>query len=172
MQTYSRAYNPGFRPSWEGLCLESAAEATPRWYGVSSGNGNDGVSHTFPDYFVRTNDPWMLATCALLAEFKPEGYAWALETAEIDGEAEYTICATVYDPPGGDTRDHTYCEDGEDCEGCDACEPDESWSSVNGAWLIIEVFPVTENTRSAALRYEDGIPEAFSPDIVALATEA
>ena len=51
---------------WMGLDYESARDATPVWYGVSSGNGNNGVSHLYPDYYVRTADPFRLAELASL----------------------------------------------------------------------------------------------------------
>ncbi len=83
-----------------GLDYESAVEAMPHWYGVSFGNGNDGVSHMYPNFFVRTCEPYTLAAAAMLSDFKPsEGVAWASENMEVDGDAEYGISATLYDPP-------------------------------------------------------------------------
>lgn len=83
-----------------GMDYESAVEATPRWYGVSFGNGNDGVSHMWPNFYVKTCEPWTLAAAAMLSDFKPgEGVAWCAENVQIDGEAEYGISATLYDPP-------------------------------------------------------------------------
>lgn len=172
----SLAYEPGFSPCWEGLDLKSAIDATPRLYGVSFGNGNDGVSHHWPNLYVRTSDPFTLAACAMLSDFKPgDGIAFALEAMEIDGERDYGVSATIYDPPVDDmddSRDHSECEDGEDCEGCDQCEPDEMkpWSSVNGAWMIVEVWPESEpNERSSCMRY-DSLEEAFTADLIELAS--
>ena len=74
--------------------------ATIRTYGVSTGNGNDGVSHTYADYYVKTDSPWLLAHCAVLAEFKPgKGREFAIEETDIDGESDCTITACIYDPP-------------------------------------------------------------------------
>jgi hypothetical protein len=101
-----------------GLDFESAFECTPRWYGVSFGNGNDGVSNVFPSYCVRTADPWKLAHAALLANFNdvplndgPQTWReWASENVEVDGEAEFGITATIYDPPDEDDEEPDYEE--------------------------------------------------------------
>lgn len=169
----SFTYEPGFPLAWEGLDLASAEQATPRWYGVSSGNGNDGVSHTWPDYYVRTADPYRLAELAIVGRFNTDGYAWAIENSEIDGEAEYGICAMILNPPddGTDDRDHSQCEEGDDCEGCDACEGEgSSYSDINGAWLIVEVWPIEDmdDERSSAMQY-DSLIDAFTADLLALA---
>lgn len=163
-------YEPGFPLAWEGLDLASAEQATPKWFGVSSGNGNDGVSHMWPDYYVRTCDPFRLAELAMVACFKPEFYAWAIEHTEVDGEAEYTISAIISDPPDDGERDHSQCEDGDDCEGCDECEVEgNSWSDANGAWKIVEVWAIDDmdDKRSSAMRYES-LTDAFSVDVLAL----
>jgi hypothetical protein len=119
-------------------------------YGVSSGNGNNGVSHMFADYYVRTNDPWKLVELAALTLFKkPDGVAWAKENVQIDGEAEYTISAVFYDPP---------LEEGEEepAEG-------ESWCDNNGAWLIVEVFP-EDDPREGRPMY-DSLEDCFGDDV-------
>jgi hypothetical protein len=164
----------GLPACWEGLSYESARDATPQWFGVSSGNGNDGVSHTFADYYVRTCEPYTLAQAAILGMFKPEGYDWALENSGIDGEAEFGISAVIYDPPEDPAdRDHSECENGEDCDGCDMCIPeDNSWSAANGAWMIIEVFPVTEDDMRDGRMMYDSLDDALSADVVKLAREA
>lgn len=152
-----------------GLDYESAAEATPRWYGVSHGNGNDGVSQSYPDYYVRTADPYALADLACIAAFKPEWQDWACEVCDTDGDAEYTIQACIYNPPDdGEGRDHSECEDGEDCAGCDMCEPDSDWCSANGAYHITEVFPVNQDDMadSTAPEYAS-LREAFGAEFVA-----
>lgn len=119
-------YNPDV-----GLDYASAREATPRWFGVSFGNGNDGVSHMFPGYYVRCTDPWELARIAMISSFKEEWQTEAAKTVEVDGEEDYTIFATIYDRLDEEVE---YDEDG-DCE---------SWSSINGAWAICEVFPTDD----------------------------
>ena len=122
-------------------------------YGVSSGNGNDGVSHMFADYYVNTDDPWRLARLALVASFKDEWKARALDAATVDGESEYTISAMIHDP-----LDEEYGED------------EESWGNVNGAWLIVEVFP-EDDPREGRPVY-DSLDDAFeSADLALVATE-
>jgi len=162
------AYEPGFPPAWEGLDYASADAAMPRLYAVSSGNGNDGVSHLYPDYYVRTCEPYRLAELAMVNTISSDYRAWAVEQCEVDGEAEYTISAVIYDPPDDDSdRDHSQCEDGEDCEGCEQCEGEgTSWSNANGAWIIVEVFPVDE-TNGRALAYTS-LNDAFDADMLAL----
>jgi hypothetical protein len=169
----SLAYEPAFPPEWEGLDLASAENAIPHWYGVSSGNGNDGVSRTWPNYYVRTCEPYALARCAMLSEFKEgEGQAFALESMEIDGEAEYGITTMILDPPDDEAEAEPAFESTYHCDSCNhewtdeselsnrtcpkcgeseevteepiEAEPEDSgsWSEFNGAWLIIEVFRI------------------------------
>jgi hypothetical protein len=95
-------WNNDYRVSIDtvGMDYESAVEAMPRVYGVSFGNGNDGVSHMFASYYVRTCEPFVLAAAAMLSEFSDgQGKAWAMDQIEIDGEADYTISAMVLNPP-------------------------------------------------------------------------
>lgn len=131
-----------------GLDYESARSCTPCWYGVSSGDGNNGVSHTWPDYYVRCtpDDAYRVCELALVDSFDgPINKSWAAEHVETDGEADYTISAVIYDPPGEDDE--------------------ESWSDVNGAWLIFEVFPVDELGDQP--RYGTAL-EAFTDEALAL----
>ena len=51
--------------------------AEAKWYGVSSGDGNNGVSHMFADYYVKTAEPYRLAELAVLTLFKREAIDWA-----------------------------------------------------------------------------------------------
>ena len=169
----TQSYEYGFPLDWEGLDFYSADEATPRLYGVSTGNGNDGVSHIYPSYYVRTVDPWDLARAAMLSEFQEgEGQEWALDAMVVDGEAEYGIFATIYNPPDdGDGRDHSECEDGEDCGGCDRCGGDGTdYCSANGAWMIVEVF--RESDPAGGRPTYDNLQEAFTPALLALAEES
>lgn len=78
----------------EQASIEQAMAPLPRWYGVSTGNGNDGVCHTFPSYYVFTDDPWALAERAAQSDMNKEFYDYI----EIDGEADFTISASVYSP--------------------------------------------------------------------------
>lgn len=124
-----------------GLDYDSAREATPRWYGVSSGNGNDGVSHTFPDYYVRTNDPFRLAELAAIGMLNHKYRSWAKDNVEVDGEADYTISATFIEGPNEETE-------------------------FGMAWLIVEVFPI-DQPGSSTPQY-DNIDECFDDLLVAL----
>jgi hypothetical protein len=192
----------GLPAEWEGLGYESAEACTPKWYGVSSGNGNDGVSHMYPAYFVRTCDPYRLAELAMVSRFKPDFYAAAIEAVEVDGEADYTIYATIYNPEDVDPSeapdpvyfnsyecdecDHAWTHETEDseeeceCPKCDHLQVpheseeqerdgDDTYSSANGAWQIIEVFPVDQDARDNSSRMEyDSLEEAFSADVRAI----
>lgn len=140
----SASYEPGFPIDWEGLDYESANDATPKLYAVSSGDGNDGVSHMYPDYYCRTNDPFGLARLATITSIRPAYQNWAAKYVEVDGEAEYTISATLYDPPDSD-----------------------NWSEHNGAWIIVEVFLIDEKdiTDTYKMKY-DNLNECFGADVV------
>ena len=118
-------------------------------YGVSTGDGNNGVSHMFADYYVQTDNPWRLARLALVASFNDEWKARALDAADIDGESEYTIRAVILDP----LDEESY-------------EDEESWSSVNGAWLIVDVFPEDEPREGRPIYAS--LDDAFEPADLAL----
>lgn len=109
----------------------SEIDETIKLYAVSSGNGNDGVSHIFPDYYVYTDDPWRLAALAMVASFKPTFKQAAADVVEVDGEADYTISATIYNPEDVDPAESDENEDDEDAG---------MYCNANGAWQIIEVF--------------------------------
>lgn len=155
-------------PDLAGMDYESASEAMPRLYGVSFGNGNDGVSHTYANFYVRTCEPYTLAAAAVLSDFKPgEGIVFAIKNIEIDGEADYGISATILDPPV-DEMDPT----GEGLpDPDDSFDPDDSWSSHNGAWLICEVFPVEPDDARDSVPYYESLSDAFTPDLITLARE-
>jgi hypothetical protein len=144
------------------MTTDTSATAEPpvRCYGVSHGNGNDGVSQMHANYYVLTDDPWTLARAAVLAEFKPgRGQAFALAEMQIDGEAEYTISATIYDPPEEDAEPREEEEE----------EDSGSWSAHNGAWHITEVFP-EEEPREGVPQY-DSLEDAFTAEVLTLARE-
>lgn len=128
------------------LDYESARDATPVWYGVSSGNGNDGVSQSNPDYYVRTADPYRLAELAMVDRFKPESMDWAREAVDVDGERDYTISATIYEGPDGETE-------------------------FGAAWLCVDVFPVESDSNgplgSNGPEYNN-LESAFSAEALAL----
>jgi hypothetical protein len=109
----------------------------PRWYGVSFGNGNDGVSQSWPSFAVCTNEPYVLARLCLLGQFSYQRKPWANENMEVDGEADYTISATLSEGPNGETE-------------------------FGAAWMICEVFPMEDDDqeqRRSFLKY-DSIEEA------------
>jgi hypothetical protein len=134
-----------------------------RYYAVSSGNGNDGVSHMFPDYIVKTNRPWALARLAALSTFKKgEGQTWCDENLELDGEADHTIFAVLHESP--ETQEEraemeTRCEelrkDYAEMEANDATaaelealqdeitalEDETEGFGCDTAWQIFDVFP-------------------------------
>ncbi len=139
----------------------------PRLYGVSSGNGNDGVCHMFPNYYVMTNDPYRLARLAMVSGFKSEFKRAALDACDVDGEADYTISATIYNPEDVDP-DEAAADRDEDNEENNEPEPGEgmSYCEANGAWQIIEVFHDDE-PRDGTMQY-DSIEDAFSDEDLAL----
>lgn len=123
---------------------------TPRIYGVSYGDGNNGVSQLYPDFYVTTADPWRLARGAMIDQFTAEYRAAAAEACECDGEADYTITAMILDPFDDDA------------------EEGESWSAHNGAWRLCEVFPVdADDVRDGRPTY-DSIEEALTAEALAL----
>lgn len=160
-------------PEWVGLDADTAIEATPRRYKFSFGNGNDGVSHIFCDGVLRTSDPFRLAELVMLESFAPAYVDWAQENVEVDGEADYTVSATVYDPPDDPAdHDHSNCADGEDCDGCEECMP-ESYSEVNGAWIICDVFLADPNYEEEQ-DFETPVPHErdwFSKELLARVQE-
>lgn len=73
-------------------------------YGVSFGNGNDGVSQLYPCFWVHTGNPWELARVALADRFNASFVAWAKDAMITNGEAEYTITAMLPEGPHGETE--------------------------------------------------------------------
>jgi hypothetical protein len=117
-----------------------------RYYGVSSGDGNNGVSHMFCDYVVKTDDPYRLVELAAVTTFKKgKGQAWALENMEVGGEAEYVLSAVFYESP---EEQQEAREDAQAKYEAGETEDDPSNWDNGPAWLIIEVFP-----------WDDDLPE-------------
>lgn len=123
-----------------------------RIYGVSYGNGNDGVSQLYPDFYVRTAQPYALALGAMVDQFKPEFMQQAAEACSVDGEADYTISAMILDP-----LDEDGAEDG------------EAWSDHNGAWKLCEVFPVDEDDVRDGAPFYESAEDALTAEAWALA---
>lgn len=117
----------------------------PQWYAVSFGDGNDGVSHLVPNYYVKSDDPWLLARAAMIDAIVPRHQRWAEDTVEVDGEAEHTVTAMLSEGPGGET-------------------------AFGAAWMICEVWPIGELTK--LVNAYDSIEAALSPEAVTLAREA
>lgn len=127
-----------------------------RLYGISTGDGNDGVCHMFPRYYVRTDKPWELARRAAYSEFKPVAYPFLDDNLEIDGDENHTISAMLYRLPRH--RDLTPHDEGEcvcpvcegknsdDCADCDGSGSYDDWAGEEcGEYeFILEVFPVDE----------------------------
>jgi len=109
---------------------------TTRWYGVSTGYGNNGVSHMFTDYYVLTDDPWTLARAAIIAAHEGNA-AWeqAAIEAEVDGEADYTIAAVIYEDPTFDPD----CLSEED-----RADYDNGDYEFGPAEFILEAFPAED----------------------------
>lgn len=200
----STCYEPGFPQVWEGLDYQSAVDATPRWYGVGVGNGNNGVSHLYPSFYCKTNDPWTLARATVLSDFEPAFQQAALNALNLEGEAEYTVSATIYNPEDVDPSEapdtiylHSYvcpeCEHAWQCEGdesatqhcpdcgtlnveSDECEEqerdgDDSYCSANGAWMIVEVFPLGDDAEFTSAPEYDSLEDCFDANVLALARE-
>jgi hypothetical protein len=117
---------------------------TTKYYGVSSGNGNDGVSQLFPDYIVKTNDPFRLAELAIVSTYKPKYQQWAKDHADVDGEADYVIFATIYESYGtmmerNEMQDRLDAMDENDPEAAALADEIEHFG-CDYAEQIIEVF--------------------------------
>lgn len=157
-----------------------------RLYGVTFGNGNDGVSHMFPSYYVRTNDPWMLINCAVLASFTREGWDFVIENLDVEGDSDYTISGVIYDPPSDEqdvdvleNDDGLFYTDEFDNEFFDTedeardyyLENTPSWSAGNGAWFIAEVFWEVEDEIRCGIKVYDSIEDAYLDETIKKAKE-
>jgi hypothetical protein len=142
---------------------KSEIDSKARLYGVSIGNGNDGVSRMYADYYVKTDDPWRLARLAAISTFKPgAGQSWAQRHVDVDGDADFGIYATLFNPPCEDTADGEY----PDSDNPEDEEDGRNWSDGNGAWTIFEIFPEDE-PRDGRPAF-DSIEDAFSAEDLAL----
>lgn len=155
--------------------------ARTRLYGVSSGNGNDGVSHTYADYYVRTNDPWLLARAAAYDCYKRKAWPFLDDNLEVDGEAEYTIYVTLFEEPDFEAPTVT-CPDcsGSGCDGdttdeCETCggtgEAEDEDYETGPAAFILDVFPEKDEdwvSKRGRLVY-DSLEDALSPEAIARA---
>jgi hypothetical protein len=171
--------------------------AQARYYAVSSGNGNDGVSHLFPDYIVKTDHPYALARLAALTTFKHgKGQAWCEENLDVDGEAEYTIYATLMESPETqDERDemqkrcdelrneYDEAETAGATEGeleamqdeITALEDEIEGFGCDTAWQCFEVFPWEQDddfdARHGARPIYESLEECFGDDVALVKEE-
>lgn len=142
-----------------------------RYYGVSTGDGNNGVSHMFADYYVKTSEPWRLAELAALSEFKKgEGQEWARENMQIDGEEDYTISVVFYESK--ETQDErAEMQERLDAMDEDSDEAQELYDDIesfgcDSAWFIVEIFP-EDDMREGRPVYES-LEDAFGKDVMEL----
>jgi hypothetical protein len=158
-----------------------------RYYGVSTGDGNNGVSHLFPDYYVKTSDPWRLAVLAALSEFKADGKAWARTNMDIMGEADYTISVVFHESKETqDEREEMVAyRDGLKDQFDGGKESKERLAEIESeieeldseieafgedcAWFIVEVFP--ERNLCGGRPVYESLDEAFGKDVELVATE-
>lgn len=139
-------------------------------YGVSTGDGNNGVSHMFANYYVRTADPWLLARAAAYAEWQPAAWDYLDSELRVDGEAEYTISAMLYEAPDFEppTVDCPDCYDGQVpvdchvCEGSGLAENDtENCPHCAGTGMDTEDCPNCDGTGQVPEEYYENGPAAF-----------
>lgn len=124
----------------------------PKYYCVSSGDGNDGVSRTWPHYIVKTDNPWLLAELAGLSEFKEgEGQQWAKDNMKIDGDEEYGISVVFMESPETQEERQRLADEAEENDE----EFDLDGSGCDYAWLILEIFPMSA---TANPRYMERCP--------------
>lgn len=112
---------------------ESVAAAA--WYSVSLGNGNDGVSRSHPDYYVKTDKPYDLAIAGLLNTVDAD--LWDRMQDEVDthgNEPKWGISATLHEGPNGETE-------------------------FGAAWRICEVWPVEAEDLNERLEPDGGQPQ-------------
>lgn len=114
-----------------------------RLYGVSTGAGNTGVSRGFPDFYVRTAEPYLLAAAAAYGCWKPKAWDFLDSELQLGGEAEYTISAWL---------DGGY----------------ESGPAV----FVLEVFPVEEGEQREGKMVYAGLEAACDVAAIARAARA
>ena len=135
----------------------------PKYYGVSSGDGNNGVSQLFPDYIVKTDDPWQLAYLASLSEFKAgEGQEWAKENMEIDGEEDYTIYV-IFMESAETQEERKELEEQAEARGE---EFDHDSFGCDYAWLILEIFPLKWDEDMSQCQVYESLEDCFGEEFV------
>jgi len=141
---------------------EASGEDAPRWFSFATGNGNDGVGHSYPDSFVRIAPRFAYAFLeeAALQCLTDEGRAIVERdgSCEVEGDAEYGLSAVILNPPEDDSADEDEdSEDSEDSEDEDSAreERESMWSDHNGAWFIAELHPCEGGPHTSARAYDN-----------------
>ena len=128
-----------------GIVPESVAAA---WYSVSLGNGNDGVSRSSPNYYVKTNDPYVLVNAGLLGAL--DSILWPSMKDKIDtcgDDALWGLSSTLSEGPNGETE-------------------------FGVAWMICEVWPTEYDgePNDGHPKY-DNLESCFAPGLLKLLRE-
>lgn len=119
-----------------------------RDYAVSTGNGNDGISHLYPNYIVRApvDSEYLIARLACLASFNSGwGRKWAKREMSVDEMGPDAAQACIYDPPGRDGR---------------------GYSEHNGAWRLWDVFSADEASDATEAPRYDTLEACFGAALV------
>ena len=128
-----------------------------KYYGVSLGDGNNGVSHIFPSYVVRTDDPWQLAYLAGLSEFNVgEGQEWAKTNMELSGEEDYSISVVFLESFETQEERKELIDEAFRCD---------------YAWLILEVFPFDPPYNNRPMCVYDSLEDCFVEEFIKANTE-
>lgn len=134
---YDNALETLMRDDDTGEHFEVVSDYEAREYAVSSGNGNDGVSHLYPDYIVTApvDSEYLIARLACLASFNSGwGRKWAKRELMLSDMGPDSVQGAICDAPGRDGR---------------------GYSEHNGAWRLWDVYPADEaSDASECPRYE------------------
>ncbi len=141
-----------------------------KWYGVSHGDGNDGVSHIFADYYVLTDEPYRLVELAALTSFNPEYVKWAKENMDVEGDHEFVVSATFFEMPETQEARQELCDaaqaarDVGDEYGADELDEEVDTFGRDYAELIFEVFPCEPDQQREGCPTYGSLAECFGDD--------
>lgn len=164
--------------------MDNVAEnvAEIRLYGVSTGNGNNGVSQMYANYYVCTNEPWTLARAAAYSCYKPDAWEFLDNELQVDGDEDYTISATLYEEPGfkAPTVDCPDCYDGQIVVMCSSCNgtgeddsrPGEDCLECEGTGEEHEDCPTCDGSGVVTEEDYDSGPAAFILEVFSESDEA
>jgi hypothetical protein len=165
IHTDTGAYGESIRVRDESLIrkLQETGEEEERYYGIATGDGNSGISHSFPEYIVKTNNPWDLAKLAAHAQFKddPAIQEWVAHNMEIDGDSEYGISVVF---PESIEQQEAREEEFERRraaaeEAGEEFDPESDYDDWGGdtSWFMVDVFPMeaSEVDRLSCEVYDD-----------------